>query len=264
MEPNTREMSPEMAAQLQEGVVSAIANGHPVERQCDADSNSCTESSTMLDIPELHIMKNISTRRHQIVLPPEQLLFINLPTALPADAFALAQPSLSISTKDNNNNNNNTSTESAPPARARAPVYRLQWDDTQAFGGITMLDLSNHAMVHYMRSLSLPKAYFLYSNKDKKAYTRALAAILPLTRKYIDKLKVYFCPYETCAEYTHKFGLEKKNLPRSVVDDPANGMKFTNTEGYRSLTYTRIERFWKQALDEMDPPEGGEQEAPDL
>jgi hypothetical protein len=279
MEPNTREMSVEMATHLQHQV-DLLANDRAAAPQCAAGANSCPETSTV-DIPELHIMKKNSTRRHQIVLPPEQLLFFNLPTALPADAFALSHSSLAPTQRSNETDAGSTPIGSASGSDSdssggsvsgsvsgsvNAPVYRLRWDDNQAFGGITILDLSNHALVAYMRSLTLPKAYFLYSKTDKKAYTRMLSAVLPLTRKYMNKIKVYFCPYETCAEYTHKFGLEKKDLPRSVVDDPANGMKFTNTEGYRSLTYTRIERFWKQALNEMDPPEaaGSKKQEPDL
>ena len=65
-------------------------------------------------------------------------------------------------------------------------------------------------------------------------------------------MEAYLCPWESCGEtYAQQFSLVKGDLPRSLVDDPANGMKYTNSPGYRSLTFTRIGRFWKQAFDDV-------------
>ena len=93
-------------------------------------------------------------------------------------------------------------------------------------GGITVLDFSNHALVHYMQSISLPRALFFYHLHDQNGLSHLLSIVLPLTRKYDEELQIYFCPYTQCHDYAKKLGLTKTDIPRAVLDDPTNGKNF--------------------------------------
>ena len=90
-------------------------------------------------------------------------------------------------------------------------------------GGITVLDFSNQALVNYMHSISLPRALFFYHKHDKKGFKHLLSIVLPLTRKYVGEVQVYFCPYNQCIDYANKLGLTKTDIPRAVLDDPTSG-----------------------------------------
>ena len=83
-----------------------------------------------------------------------------------------------------------------------------------------------------MHSISLPRALFFYHKHDQKEFVHLLSIVLPLIRKYVDEIQIYFCPYAQCIEYANKLGLTKSDLPRAVLDDPINGrylIKFPHT-----------------------------------
>jgi hypothetical protein len=156
---------------------------------CDAASagaGSCRPApSAPLAVPEIAVIRRNSTRRHQITLPPEQLLFVNVPTKLPAQAYALAHAHIGDPAT--------AAVAAAAPAAAgggaRAPVYRLRWDDDQVLGGLSVLDTSDHALVAHIRASPTPKALFLYVKSDKVAYNRILTSVLPLLREYEGRVR---------------------------------------------------------------------------
>jgi hypothetical protein len=156
---------------------------------CDAASagaGSCRPApSAPLAVPEIAVIRRNSTRRHQITLPPEQLLFVNVPTKLPAQAYALAHAHVGDPAT--------AAVAAAAPAAAgggaRAPVYRLRWDDDQVLGGLSVLDTSDHALVAHIRASPTPKALFLYVKSDKVAYNRILTSVLPLLREYEGRVR---------------------------------------------------------------------------
>ena len=192
MAPHARDMGDDAAKALRlaaAAVTGAATAGTGSCSNTSAGVGSCpapqAHTSAPLAVPEIAVIRRNSTRRHQITLPPEQFLFVNVPTKLPAQAYALAHAHWDDPATA-------AVAATAPAAEgggARAPVYRLRWDDDQVLGGLSVLDVSDHALVAHVRASALPKALFLYLKSDKVAYNRIMTSVLPLLREYEGRVR---------------------------------------------------------------------------
>eukprot|EP01036_Dinobryon_divergens_P033265 gene33265-43009_t len=125
-------------------------------------------------------------------------------------------------------------------------VYSVEWDDALVFGGISMLDLYNQAQVSYLFSLSIPKVLLVYDSRDLSSYNQLLSAALPLAKKYLDIIKIYLCPTDTCSDVLSVFQLSKGDLPRLLIDDTAGQRKFVHPS--KEISLKSFESFIAESL----------------
>jgi hypothetical protein len=128
-------------------------------------------------------------------------------------------------------------------------VYRVHWDQDQAFGAIGLLDLLNQNQVGSLFRLPQPKLLLMYdeaTDPGQDVYEAAIEAAMPLAKDLLGRVKIYLCPASTCRGALDAFGLAPSNLPRAVIDDNHRGNKFVAEE--KGFDEALLRRFLLQSL----------------
>jgi len=174
-----------------------------------------TWSFTMANITPLAIPAQRDARRHQVEFPPGDMHFFYLPHNM------------------------------------KSGVYSIKWGEDQVYGAVGMLNLFRQNQVDQLFSLPQPKILILYRPEDKYIYSQLLDAALPLAKKNIDNLKIYFCPFDKCADAARAFGLSSNDLPRLAFDHTARDVKIVQKKEDFAPTYEAIEKFYKKCIKEI-------------
>lgn len=167
---------------------------------------------TAVNVTPLVIPPQRDARRHQIEFPPGDMHFFYLPHNMKSGA------------------------------------YSIKWGDDQAYGAVGMLDLFRQNQVDQLFQLPQPKILILYRPEDKYIYSQLLDAVLPFAKRHVDTLKIYFCPYDKCADAARAFGLNANDLPRFVFDHTARNEKFVQKREDFAPTYKSLENFYNYCV----------------
>lgn len=123
-------------------------------------------------------------------------------------------------------------------------VYYIQWGASESYGAVGMLDLFKSNQVSQLFNYKKPKLLILYHHEDKMTYKKLLHFILPFAKKYIDEVKVYFCPYDKCSDALRAFGLSPEDLPRLAIDHTSINAKFVQPKEDYAPTKDSLMKFW--------------------
>ena len=204
----------EASSSILGSISSALGLGEEVEVGVDG-----TKAHNLLAVEKLEIPENLDSdaTRHELTLPPGDLFFIYLPTSDNLGAVG-------------------------------SGVHKIEWGRDQVYGFVGMLDLTSQNQVGSLFRMQEPKVLLMYDDsKDKKTYNKLLKSILPLAKKYVGSVKVYFCPTSSCADAMGAFGVQKDDLPKMVIDDTHVGKKHVQKKF--TTKAASIEKWWKKKMD---------------
>ena len=172
------------------------------------DASAIQISGNELIPTTLSIDDHEGNKRHQLEIPPGDMHFIYLPQQLIEG------------------------------------IYYIQWGLSESYGAVGMLDLFKSNQVSQLFNYKKPKLLILYHHEDKLTYKKLLHFILPFAKKYIDEVKVYFCPYDKCGDALRAFGLSPEDLPRLVIDHTSINAKFVQAKEDYAPTKDSLMKFW--------------------
>jgi len=236
LEPNTIELTDDMAEKMQlmslyapssssttsvgrrgrkgkKGSLSVSVSGE-VEEGDGNDDEASSWKPHALSVDKLYIPPKHECIRHMMSFPPGDLHFSYLPASLSSG------------------------------------VHELEWADDQTYGSVGMLDLTSSNQVGQLFRYTQPKAFFAYDPiQHRDVFESLLDVVLPLAKKHLGKVKVYFCPFDKCADVLNAFGLSRSDLPCALIDDTAVGSKFVQPSDEFAASASVIEAFWKKHID---------------
>ena len=165
-------------------------------------------------IASLAIPDRNSAKRHQIEIPPGDLLFFYLPQSMKSSGS-----------------------------------HYISWKQDESYGAIGMLNLFNTNQVGAFFRSKIPNMMLLYNNEDKYLYLNILDAVLPFAKKYVGKVKFYFCPNDQCGDAIKAFGLyPNSDLPRLVIDWTQENRKLVQRKEDFAPTFESIENFYNSSF----------------
>lgn len=127
--------------------------------------------------------------------------------------------------------------------------HYISWKQDESYGAIGMLNLFNTNQVGAFFRSKIPNMMLLYNNEDKYLYLNILDAVLPFAKKYVGKVKFYFCPNDQCGDAIKAFGLyPNSDLPRLVIDWTQENRKLVQRKEDFAPTFESIENFYNSSF----------------
>lgn len=164
-------------------------------------------------IASLTIPDKNAAKRHQIEIPPGDLIFFYLPQSM-----------------------------------KNSGSHYVTWKQDESYGAIGMLNLFNTNQVGAFFRSPIPNMMLLYNSEDKYLYLNILDAVLPFAKKYVGQVKFYFCPNDQCGDAIKAFGLYPGDLPRLVMDWTQENRKLIQRREDFAPTFESIEQFYNSSL----------------